>query len=522
MSNFERVPKSGDLHLSRRQLLRLGGATAALTLAGCTLPSPPSPILSTPMPAQQGQQGASPSLDLDVQLTASPGQAGILPGAETPVWQYQGQMINGDSTQLQALPDSYLGPLFRVRRGQNVGVTFINDTDEESIVHWHGLHVPPEADGHPKYVVGPGERYRYQFTVPNRAGTYWYHPHPHRLTGPQVYRGLAGLFIVHDEEEAAFGLPTGEQDVPLVLQDRTFDRENRLVYLPNGQMDRMNGMLGDLILVNGQPDFALDVAAQPYRLRLLNGSNARIYKLAWSDDTPMTVIGSDGGLLEAPHQKPYVTLAPGERVELWADFSRYEVGASLQLRSLAFDAGGMGMMGGMMGGGTYLPNGAPFPILTVNVARAGETGATLPAQFATIERYQEQSAANAGNPTVYELAMQQMTWTLNGRTFAMTDVADNEIVDLGSLQIWEFANLGGMMGGMGRGGMGMGMSMPHPVHVHNTQFQVLERIIDPAFQSQWQSLADGFVDTGWKDTVLVSPGERVRVALRFEDFTGLY
>ncbi|MCB0136147.1 MAG: multicopper oxidase domain-containing protein, partial [Caldilineaceae bacterium] len=298
------------------------------------------------MPAQQGQQGASPSLDLDVQLTASPGQAGILPGAETPVWQYQGQMINGDSTQLQALPDSYLGPLFRVRRGQNVGVTFINDTDEESIVHWHGLHVPPEADGHPKYVVGPGERYRYQFTVPNRAGTYWYHPHPHRLTGPQVYRGLAGLFIVHDEEEAAFGLPTGEQDVPLVLQDRTFDRENRLVYLPNGQMDRMNGMLGDLILVNGQPDFALDVAAQPYRLRLLNGSNARIYKLAWSDDTPMTVIGSDGGLLEAPHQKPYVTLAPGERVELWADFSRYEVGASLQLRSLAFDAGGMGMMGG--------------------------------------------------------------------------------------------------------------------------------------------------------------------------------
>ena len=190
----------------------------------------------------------------------------------------------------------------------------------------------------------------------NRAGTYWYHPHPHGITGPQVYSGLAGLFLVSDDEEKAAGLPTGEYDIPLVIQDRAFDNNNQLVYLSGQRMEQMTGFLGDWILVNGQPDFILPVATHAYRLRLLNGSNSRIYRLAWQDGSPLTVIGTDGGLLEKPVYRRYVMLGPGERLELWADFSKYPVGSETALVSLPFDAGalaggrrGGGMMGGMMG-----------------------------------------------------------------------------------------------------------------------------------------------------------------------------
>ena len=80
-------------------------------------------------------------------------------------------------------------------------------------------------DGHPRYVIPQGQSYLYEFEVRNRAGTYWYHPHPHGRTGPQVYRGLAGLFLVSDEEERAVGLPDGEHDVPLVIQDQAAARQ---------------------------------------------------------------------------------------------------------------------------------------------------------------------------------------------------------------------------------------------------------------------------------------------------------
>lgn len=158
-----------------------------------------------------------------------------------------------------------------------------------------------------------------------------------------MYRGLAGLLIVSDDEEAAAGLPTGAQDLPIVIQDRTFDADNQLVYIGgtgeggmggmmNGMMDRTMGFLGERILVNGKPDVVFSLATRAYRLRILNGSNSRIYKLAWGDETPMAVIATDGGLLKAPVLKPYVTLGPGERVELWADFTGRRVGDELTRR----------------------------------------------------------------------------------------------------------------------------------------------------------------------------------------------
>lgn len=349
----------------------------------------------------------------------------------------------------------------------------------------------------------------------NRAGTYWFHPHPHQLTGGQAYFGLAGLFIVSDDEEAALGLPAGEYDLPLVLQDRLFDSKNRLVYMTN-MMDSMTGFVGDTILVNGKPNFSLNVKASAYRLRLLNGSNSRIYKLAWQDGTPLTVIGSDGGLLETAVTREYLMLAPGERAELWVDFRSLK---NAKLVSLAFEAGSAG---GMMGGGSSLPNGAPLEIASFQVGEAGIDTAPLPKTLSHIERYRLEDAVNKENPRSFSLTMQGMIHTINGKVFEMDAVDSNEVVRLGDLEVWEFINLGGRGGGMSMGGGMMHMVMPHPMHIHGVQFQVLERQINDAFRAQYEQVSAGFVDEGWKDTVLVMPGERVKVLVRFEDFAGTY
>jgi FtsP/CotA-like multicopper oxidase with cupredoxin domain len=490
--------------MDRRTFLRMTGIGAAGALTGGLT----SLLAAPPLGAATGQQGGF-TPDLEIDLTARPADIPIMPGTPTRSWVYRGKVTRGDSNSLIPVGNSYLGPTFRVKTGQKVRVRFTNQIPDESIVHWHGLHVPAVMDGHPRYVIGQGKTYLYEFEVNNRAGTYWYHPHPHGRTGPQAYGGMAGLFLVSDDEETAAGLPDGEFDIPLVLQDRTFDANNQLVYLGSmgGMMGRMNGFLGQWIMVNGQPRFTLPVATRPYRLRLLNGSNSRIYKLAWQDGRPLTVIGTDGGLLQKPVHRRYVMLAPGERLELWADFSKDPLDSQTALVSLPFDGGMMGRGGMMGGGGNFLPNGAAFTICKIHVRRRESATSPLPRRLSKIKRYRPGEAANAGRPRTFYLQMRHMAWTINGRTFEMTAVAPDETVRLGTMELWEFVNQGGGMGMMG------GMGMPHPMHLHGKQFQVLER----------RGVAhEGYVDEGWKDTVLVMPGERIRFLVRFDDYPGLF
>jgi FtsP/CotA-like multicopper oxidase with cupredoxin domain len=492
--------------INRRQFLQITGAGAAGLLTGSM-----TSLISAGRANAAGQVSSDFTPDLDIDLKAAADEIPILPGDPTGVWRFQGQILKGDRASLVDIERSYLGPIIRARKGQKVRIRFTNEIADQTIVHWHGLHVPAAMDGHPRLVIPRGKTYVYEFEVRNRAGTYWYHPHPHGLTGPQVYGGLAGLFLVADDEEEAAGLPSGEYDIPLVLQDRAFDRSNQLVYLSGHHMEQMNGFLGDWIMVNGHPDFSLPVATRAYRLRLLNGSNSRVYRLAWKGGSPLTVIGTDGGLLEKPVQRRYVMLGPGERLELWADFSNYAVGSETQLVSLPFDGGMLGGRRrgrGMMGGGGYvLPNGAGFPVFKVKVNRREEATSALPQRLSTIKRYDPADAVNREYPKRFHLVMRHMAWTINGRTFRMEDVAAEERVALNSYEIWEFINEGGGMGMMG------GMDMPHPIHLHGMQFQVLQR----------QGVShEGYVDDGWKDTVLLMPGERVRLLVRFGDYPGLY
>jgi FtsP/CotA-like multicopper oxidase with cupredoxin domain len=498
--------------LARREFLEwLGfGASTIAGLSGCSTGS-----FSTGE-AQSSQSSGAFVPDVELQLTATRTLASIWPGELTQVLKYVGEVVKGDSATLQTIPNSYLGPIIRARRGQKLRIHLNNALPEPTIVHWHGLHVPPEMDGHPRDAIGPGKSYVYDLEIRNRAGTYWFHPHPHQRTGFQVYGGLAGLFLVSDDEEAAANLPGGEYDVPLVIQDRAFNGANQLVYVTN-PMVQMSGVLGDRILVNGRPDFAINVATRTYRFRVLNGSNSRVYKLAWEDGTPLTVIATDGGRLERPAQRNYVTLGPGERVELWADFSMRRVGSDLKLKSLAFSGAELGMMGGMMGrmmGGSNatLPHGAEFTILRVTVDRAVKDNTPLPEELSATQRYRIEDAINRENPRTFGIAMQgMMTWTINGRLFEMEGVAKNEIVKLNTLEVWEFVN------------QANGMSqMAHPMHIHGVQFQILDRKVDPQFNSAWETIRAGFVDEGWKDTVLLWPGERVKLLMRFEDFPGLF
>lgn len=482
--------------MTRRDFMRLIGHSGIILASQPLLNACNAYVDREPSEALPGDP------DVEIRLVAKPDVQQIFPGSPTNIWRYQGEVIQGSPNSLTQIENSYLGPIFNIKTGTHLRVHFENELPEKSIVHWHGLHVPDSADGHPRFSVDSGNTYIYDFEVMDRAGTYWYHPHPHGRTGPQVYRGMAGLFLIHDEHEAALSLPSDHSDLPLVIQDRQFDDNNQLVYNTTGMMDQMVGFLGNQILVNGKPEFSFSADRRAYRLRLMNGSNSRIYKLAWEDATSLNVIGTEGGLLETPLIRDYITFAPAQRIDLWVDFGQWEPNTTARMIHLP----------------ASLPGGRQqFPIFTVDIQNTDREMTALPENFPPHDELTIEQAVNTQNPRSFSLQQGMgMRWTINGRTFDMLDVAREESVVLDEVEIWEFIN-------QISGGMGMsGMSQPHPMHIHGLQFKILERQLESDVLSSYDSVSHGFVDEGWHDTVLVMPGERVKLLMRFEDFPGLY
>ncbi len=495
--------------MTRRDALRLIGVGAAAGAAPLGLLGRDGRRAA----AQGAPRPAGFEPDVELTLTASPAEARILPGRPTEVWRFTGVVTKGPADTVQAVADSYLGPTLRFRRGQRVRIRFVNGLPEPSIVHWHGMDVPEAADGHPHRAINPGQEYLYEFQVTNRAGTYWYHPHPHQRTGAQVYRGLAGMLLVSDDEERALGLPGGDHELVCVLQDRRFDAQNQLTYLSAGMMDQMHGFVGDRPLVNGRIAPVVDVASRGYRLRLLNGSSSRVYKLEWSDGTPLTIIGSQGGLLERPRPQRYLTLAPAQRADVFVDFSGRAVGASVELRSAAFPASDVDRTAGAMGGmgrGSGSANGAALSLMTFRVARQEASSYRLPPRLATYGASWAQNDAAPVRRIPISIAAGQ--WLLDGRTFDMMNAAPEEEVRAGSTHIWELTNVSGMMG----------MPMAHPLHLHGRQFRVLSRAPVSGTSAGSSSVREGLLDEGWTDTVLILPGERVRLQVTFTEYPGLY
>lgn len=455
--------------------------------------------------------------DVELDLVCKPIEISILKGAATKVLYYQATLIKGPKDTVVDIPHSYLGSMIRLQKGQKVRINFHNALSQSSVVHWHGLHVPQVMDGHPQYAIESGETLVYEFEVMNRANMNMYHPHPHGATAKQVYFGLAGAVIVNDDEEAALDLPSGEYEIPLVIQDKQFDSDNQLVYSPN-RHQRMTGVTGDNILVNGQANFHLEVESRAYRLRVMNGSTSRIYKLAWDDGMPMTIIGVDGGLLEQPEVKPYVMLAPGERLDVWADFSARNEGSQLTLKSLAFSGVMPKMAMGM--NRSSLAVGSEYPICTIKVTRKVSESHKLPTKLAKIHRYGIHETANPNNPLPISISESPMSMLLNGRAYEFNHPLPSERVKMGSIVLLEIFHAQSNMG-MGGGMGGMNMTMPHPIHLHGQQFEIMSRSIS-GDTSDYDTVREGFIDSGLKDTVLVMPMERIKMIKPFQDFKGLY
>ncbi|HWA06900.1 MAG TPA: multicopper oxidase domain-containing protein [Ignavibacteria bacterium] len=393
------------------------------------------------------------------------------------------QVWPGQDTQLVTINGSYPGPSVVIDKGQTFTANVINNLNEVITTHWHGVSAPANMDGHPRDAINPGSSFIYTFPVINRGGTYFYHAHADMLTAKQVYRGFAGFFIVRDPAEN-YNLPSGAYDVPLCIQDRRTADIPNFTYNP-GSPEQTWGYLGDTVLVNGTPDAYFEVGRTLYRFRLLNGSNARVYKIAFSDNRSFSIIATDGGLKDAPVTATQFNLAPGERVEILVDFSSNTIGQNVTLRSLAYTFGGT------------LPykQGIALDIIRFDVTNNNTSGGTVPSAFDPISYYDPSEVVTSRTFTLTMGGTHPMH-KINGLTFDINRI-DWE-TRLHSLEKWRIINQ---------------TADYHPMHTHEAQWQVLSRNNNTNLPP---------TDKGWKDTVNLSPGETVEVLVKFTDHKGLY
>ncbi|MGP1396841.1 MAG: multicopper oxidase family protein [Inquilinaceae bacterium] len=388
---------------------------------------------------------------------------------------------------------AYLGPTLEMRAGERVRLNVANGIGMPSTLHWHGMHVPAHADGGPHQVIRTGATWSPEFEVRQRAAMVWYHSHMVPETGPQVYHGLAGAIYLRDDETDRLDLPRdyGVDDIPLIVQDRAFNRDGSFYYSAS-MHDRMMGMQGNVLLVNGVAAPYFRATAARLRLRLLNGSNARSYVFGFGDGRSFHLIGSDGGLLERPHRTDRVALSPGERAEIVVDLTG---GQPVALRAVSpANTGPMG--GGMMGRGMI---GGAADDIAVDVLEIRPDGGlarppAMPERLIALPRPDPSSAVGTRR-FVFDMGMGGMMagggFTINGRSMDMTRI--DERVTVGTSEIWEIENTS---------------PLAHPVHIHDVQFRLLDRNGAPPSPAE----------AGLKDTVLVGPQERVRLLLGFADY----
>lgn len=377
----------------------------------------------------------------------------------------QTEFREGSQTATLGYNGSFLGPTLVLKRGEDIRVTLRNQMDDETTVHWHGLIVPSNADGGPHQVVKPGAERDVSFSIKQEAATLWYHPHTMGKTAEQVYGGLAGFILISDDNELSRNLPAeyGVDDVPLVVQDRSFTADMQFDFPGSYNPD---GTMGDTLLANGTIHAAFNVTTELLRLRLLNGSNARIYDFRFSDGRSFLQIASDGGLLNEPADLQSLRLTPGERAEILISLKGMDEGEYVDLTSGDTRVLRLNVKG--------------------NLKQNGSTPATL-----------NQLAAPVDNGSVdrrFVLFGMGPMVSINGDVYDMHRVDERGVVNQD--EVWEIYNRPDMMGGM-----------VHSFHLHGTQFRVLTR----------DGILPPINERGWKDTVALDSGERVRILVRFDE-----
>lgn len=419
-----------------------------------------------------------------------------------------------------------LGPALQLQQGKAVTVDIRNQLAEETTVHWHGLEIPGEVDGGPQGVIKPGGTRTVTFTPIQQAATCWFHPHQHGKTGHQVAMGLAGLVLIEDPQIHTLLLPRqwGIDDVPVIIQDKRFTDAGEVDY----QLDIMTaavGWFGDTLLTNGAI-YPQHAAPKGWlRLRLLNGCNARSLNLAASDNRPLYVIASDGGLLAEPVKLNELPMLMGERFEVLVDISD---GKAFDLVTLPVNQMGMAVA----------PFDKPHPVMRIQPVQISasatlpDTLATLPA-LPTLEGLTQRKLQLSMDPMLDMMGMQALMKKYGDQ--AMGGMDHGQMMGHGGMQMDH-----GNMGHMNHGGKGFdfhnanringkafdmanpmfaasrgqferwtisgeGDMMLHPFHIHGTQFRILSENGKPPAAHR----------AGWKDTVRVE-GAVSEVLVKFD------
>lgn len=370
----------------------------------------------------------------------------------------------------------YLGPTIRVSDSDFVNFNIKNDLGEDTTVHWHGLHVPAEYDGGPHQIIKAGETWNPKITIDQNAATLWYHPHLMGKTAEHVYKGLAGMFYIEDDYSRNLDIPQqyGVNDFPVILQDRRINRNGQFLYSPT-MHDTMQGYVGNTVLTNGSVTPELEIPGGTYRLRLLNGSNSSILRIRFAKGKQFTVIASDGGFLPESVVRESIIISPGERYEILIYLESSET---------------LEMISDVYGGDSYK---------TLNIKGSG----TSRDYFNHPETFlYEKVSYNENSNTLRNFRMETRGmggFSINGKHMDMNRI--DFTLPANSTEVWTIVNAARGM-----------MQLPHSFHVHDVQFSIISmngKKPDPLY-------------SGPKDTVLLMPGDEVVIALRFEDYTGIY
>jgi len=464
-----------DLRINRRQFITRGSTALAGLGASVLLQE------STKLQAQIASRISEFRLPLPIPKILSP----LLADATSDYYEITQQeawreIIPGTRSRIWGYNSTFPGPTIKARRGRKTVVTHINKLGVPSVVHLHGGVTRPEFDGFPTDLVSPDSKCRYEYDNLGRAATLWYHDHSHHDAGRKLYMGLAGFYLLEDQDEVNGQLPGGKHDIPLMLQDRAFSGDGELLYEDHGH----RGVVGRVMLVNGAPWPVLEVSARKYRFRILNASNAQSMRLALSTGHPMVQIATDHGLLPSPVALKTIQLAMAERAEVVIDFSDCPVSSCLVLQN-------------------QLAKGPLRQVMRFDVVRAERDNSIVPHTLSQFEPLQLSQAIRTrtfifgGRPNLG--LPPKVEWLINDRPFDPDRI--DAAPELDDVEVWRFINRGFMS-----------FTMLHPVHTHLTPFQILRRNGGAPLQHEG----------GWKDTVSIDDGEQVDVIMRWNGFRGRY
>ncbi|WP_105901658.1 multicopper oxidase CueO [Vibrio gangliei] len=343
--------------MDRRRFLKL---SSAATVVGFGLPHIPSALAQSSQQSQQTPLPIPELIDTSKGLTQLTIQSG------------KSQFLPNKSTSTCGINGAFLGPVLKVRSGQDTQIKVTNTLDEAMTLHWHGLEIPGNLDGGPHQLIQPTDSWTLTLPIRQPAATCWFHPHQHPKTAEYVIKGIAGMMLIEDDITDGLHLPSdwGHDQIPLVIQDRRFKDDGEFDYDLLDIVNVSMGYAGNQVLVNGAIYPKATVNTGWVRFHVLNGSNARTYRLTASDEREFYVVASDAGLLDKPVKMSQIDITSGERYDILVKLQDNQTfdWVTLPVKQ-------MGMM--------HAPFNRPFPLVTIESNNQQGNG-TLPSTLATL------------------------------------------------------------------------------------------------------------------------------------------